>query len=372
MRILLVLLCLLWGLPASYAQVVQVHVHSGPNRFKATAVCIANRTVPKRAILITVRHTFNGVRERYKVMVRDNKGFREARVVAFHPVEDLALLEVVGTVYDELLISRDIPDGVPVVVCGFGVDYNNKNDERCFHGEIKGSVVKGKDRQKPMSGDSGGPVIAHRDDDVKCLMGIVTGFSGNPASLQSRVDYSSESPDTIFVNSETIYQFVKTQYGKCPTCPQWVVPEVRQPMLGIGIPVGPPRVVGVTPYNPPAYPVSPQEPQQEAIPGPPGPAGPPGEDGRPGENGLAGPPGPPGPAGPPGESVDSEQIEKSIKDWLEEHKEELRGEQGEKGPIGMPSDEVIRKYVREIVLANMPQPSAPVDLGPLEKRVTIL
>lgn len=398
MKRLLTILVFLFLCLTAEAQITQIRVWNGNGWNSGTGVCIAHRTRPPRAIVVTVRHIFDGtdgaIIEVNEVKIRRKR----ARLKALDSRYDLAIVEVPECEMTEYMVSRDIPEGIDVVVCGYGPHYSKQKDEGCFQGKLYGDGIRGKDSKHPIPGDSGGPVIAKRDDGVTCVMGIVTGYESDRPIVpyNHRDDVSRGEVLTKYVDSEKIYQFVKTQYGDCPTCPAWVVPEVRQPMIGIGIPVGPPRVVGVTPYRPPGYPVQNAPPQpsrpSEAIPGPQGPPGP------------EGPQGPAGPPGQDGRSVDQERIEESLAKWLDEHKDELRGpagkdgrdgqngrdgKDGERGLIGVPSEEEISKIVDMWVQRNDPKlrnfvkmiveqelqaiPDAPTtDLSGLEKRLDAL
>ncbi len=333
MKHLIAVLVFLFLCLAAEAQITQIRVWDGSGWKQGTGVCIAHRTKPPRAVVVTVRHIFDGTDGAY-IEIREKKvGLRRARLRALHHSRDLAIIEVPECEMTEYQISREIPEGIDVVVCGYGPCYNKQNDDGCFRGKIVNGGIWGNSDFHPIGGDSGGPVIAKRDDGVPCVMGVVTGYtSDRPITpYRNRRDISQGSVLTNFVDSEEIYRFVKTQYGGCPTCPAWVVPEVRQPMIGIGIPVGPPKVVGVTPYRPPGYPIQnlPQPPS-EAVEGPPGPEGPPGQPGK------------------DGRSVDQKKIENLLVQWLDEHKDDLKGPKGDQG-----------------------EPST-LDISDLEKRLEVL
>jgi len=66
-----------------------------------------------------------------------------------------------------------------------------------------------------------------------------------------------------------------------------------------------------------------------------GPAGPPGPKGPPGPIGPQGPAGPAGPKGDPGQAS-NEAIRNAVIKWMNEHKDEMRGDPGQKGPPGLP------------------------------------
>lgn len=121
--------------------------------------------------------------------------------------------------------------------------------------------------------------------------------------------------------------------------PVRIRPEIRQPMLGIGIPVGPPRVVGtVEPYPPTQYQPAPP---QTYNPAPQNPVVVPGisqeqvtnavEDYL-RRNPVSGEPGPPGDTGPAGPPPSEGQIAEIIEDALIRNAERFRGPPGPPGP----------------------------------------
>jgi hypothetical protein len=96
-------------------------------------------------------------------------------------------------------------------------------------------------------------------------------------------------------------------------------------MLGFGIPVGPPRVVGIAEPAPQTYIPQPQpqqipqQPQTHYVQG---------------ERGPAGPAGPQGPPGRDGKNVNQEQLEAIVTAWLDSNRDALRGEPGPPGDPG--------------------------------------
>lgn len=284
---------------------------------KASAVCIGN-SESGRSLLLTVKHAVD-VPVPSIWITHESRLIRVTKLVR-HKDEDLALMEC-----DELLPGVPIGDETPidseVVVCGFGPSFAQIKEELSFNGRIEeAGILRGISGEHVMPGDSGGAVVCSTSEG-KALVGIITDHEGSTPA-KSRRSYARTRARTGFVSAEKIYAFVHTQYGNCANgmCrPIRIRPSIRQPMIGIGLPIGPPQVVHEAVPVPRPDPIyvpqqQPQEqPQQQITQGP------------------AGPPGPAGPRGEPGASVSKEDLARLVAIWLESNREQLRGERGPAG-----------------------------------------
>lgn len=315
------------------AEIYQVDAVRMLNGVKAedngTAVCIA--TANGRSLLLTARHVVKDAINNTWIGVAGE--WKLAENVQLHPTADLASFEVSATLKPTPLGKNDITPGDAVIVDGFGPQLHGQNDARYFAGTIDDidsddiATIAGRDGQHAMPGDSGGAVILTHGDSEYCV-GIVSFHEGGtPATSRRYYAKQKLRARTGFVSHRTITRFVETQYRGCygGSCPIQIRPHVQQPILGFGIPVGPPRVVGIAepapqtyiPQPPPQQ--NPQQPQTQYIQG---------------ERGPAGPAGPQGPPGRDGKNVNQEQLEAVISAWLESNRDALRGPPGEPGPPG--------------------------------------
>lgn len=288
---------------------------------KASAVCIGNSESGK-SLLLTVKHAVD-VPVPSIWISHESRLIRVTKLVR-HKDEDLALMEC-----DEILPGFQIGDETPidseVVVSGFGPEFAKTGDELTFTGKVEeAGILRGVSGEHAMPGDSGGAVICSTSEG-RALVGIITDHEGS-SPAKSRRAYAKTRARTGFVSAEKIYAFVQTQYGGCANgmCPIRVRPTIRQPMIGIGIPFGPPKIVHEAtpvPRQDPVY-VPQQQPEPQVVQGPAGPAGPAGRDGV------------PGPRGEPGMSITQEQVEATVNAWLDSNREQLRGPSGPSGPPG--------------------------------------
>ena len=286
---------------------------------KATAVCIGNSKSGK-SLLLTVKHAVDAASPSIWV-AHESKWIQVTRLVK-HKSEDLAVIEC-----DKILPGVQIGDVTPidseVVVSGFGPTFAKTGDGFSFTGTVEeAGILRGVSGDHAMPGDSGGAVICSTSEG-KALVGIITAHEGS-SPAKSRRAYAETRARTGFVSAEKIYEFVETQYGGCVNglCPIRVRPAIRQPMIGVGIPFGPPQIVHEAvpvPRPDPVY-VPQQQPEPQIMQGPRGPAG------------------PAGPRGEPGMSITQEQVEATVNAWLDSNREQLRGEQGPAGRDGQSAD----------------------------------
>ena len=142
-------------------------------------------------------------------------------------------------------------------------------------------------------------------------------------------------------------------------------------MIGIGLPIGPPRHVqeAVPVPRPPQVYVPqprPEQPQYQTLVGPTGPRG---EQGPAGKDGIHGRDGKDG-------KVDQASIETAIVTWLEANKEDLKGQTGLAGPAGRSVEkEDIQAAVNKWLTENFKQPTGSgeqVDLSDIESRLAAI
>lgn len=285
------------------AQIVRLSVSDDSGEIgKATAVCIGQ--CDGGSVFLTARHNFRDA-TRAKVKIRGN--WIRVRSVNRSRSHDVASFEAEADC-DQIPVADSVEPGVRVRCGGFGPEYWGSGEAGDFHGTLMSSEIRGDGGLHPIQGDSGGPVIA--EDRV---VGIVCGY----VSTVARTDDASRNYPTVYAGLSEIRECLQQVYQRCPPggCPIYIRPEIRQPVVGIGIPVGPPQVVGV------ATPVPPQRlcptPDPISVTGPQG------------ERGPAGPAGVPGPPGPAGLSVTQQQVEAVVNAWLESNIDRIKGPQGD-------------------------------------------
>lgn len=317
-RVVCLWLCVLaLSADSAFAQVYPITCTTDANGIhtdeRATSVCIAN-SPGGRSLLITCKHAVGKTGS--AVWIDAHGQWNRATRVIMHPTKDLAAIETDATL-KTMPLGDMTPIGEPVSVAGFGPLYGNTDDGFQFTGKILDSeTLTGTDGTHVMPGDSGGPIVCSTERGP-AVVGIISYHDGDTPA-DSRRTFASRRCKSGFVRVETITQFVTTQYGGCPggVCPIRVRPAIRQPMFGIGIPIGPPHIVNEVDPTPHyiQQPMPSPSPQVVTGPqGPPGPAGPPGRDGR---------------------TVTQEQVEAVVNAWLDSNVDQLRGPAGPTGPTG--------------------------------------
>ena len=297
-----------------------------------TAVCVAHSESRNSSLFLTAAHVVEGASA---VFVSDNSRWVRGNSLITHGSEDLAGFWVPGK-WPGAAIVEDIADNSDVIVCGFSPD----RDKDCFPAVLMEEYFRGeplgehKQWEHPALGDSGGPILAQGPDGY-VVCGIVSGFSVDASSRKSGVRGR-------YVSHRVIRQWMTQAYGGCPTCPQmYIRPQVQQPMLGFGIPMGPPGAVGVVDPMP-AIPIQraeprPQAPSRDVV------VAPSQEDlkrlvaeyfAQNPVSGPAGPRGEAGPAGPAGAGPTDEQVVRSVVAVIQSNPERFRGPAGPAGPKG--------------------------------------
>lgn len=306
------------------AQIVRLSLSDSTGEIgKATAVCVG--TCESGTVYLTARHNFDGA-DRASVKIRGH--WRQVIRVNKSRKHDVASFEV-SAECDHMPLAESVQTGARVRIGGYGPEYWGSGQAGNFWGTINGQSIAGDDGLHPIQGDSGGPVIA--DDRV---VGIVVGFVPTIA----RHDNADRRYPIVFCGLPEITECLHQVYQRCPPggCQIYLRPQIHQPMIGIGIPVGPPRVVGVATPVPQIMP----RPDPAFIAGPQGPPGPRGE---------SGPPGPPGSAG---RSVTREEIESIVSAWLDANRDVLRGPSGPAGPPGQPGTSTAAIPIRLILTSD--------------------
>jgi len=362
-RLLMLLMISGCCLPYGRAEVYPVdipHVAADGIKYEdmGSSVCIG--TDGDRSIFVTCKHNVEA--DPNNVYVSNGSGWIKAYDVQLHPSEDVALFEAKGKFKETCIIGEEVVENSDVVIHGLG-PYTQSTDEGYeFRGVLFDQYIKGEQWSHPIQGDSGGGVFVQYPDGRRAVVGIVNGYRVKEkirVRAKRRRDLIQYQPQTIYTSASVIYNFVKTQYGSCPTCPQYIRPQIQQPMIGIGIPTGPPRVIGVTEYNPPRQ--QPQPALQIDIDAAVsrymerngsrfrGPAGPQGSSGSPGPPGESGPPGPRGETGPPGRTATPEElvpiVAEVVQAVIDRNPERFKGVKGDKGAIGVPSQQEIDTWI---------------------------
>ena len=217
-----------------------------------SAVCVGTLKNPVSALFCTAAHTVRDNPNSVWVTLNDGVGWRECRNVRIHPSDDLATFELIGVKLDGIPVATGVREKIPVSICGYGPQLHKQKDRFCFRGTLYKRYIRGENGKHPIPGDSGGAVFAQSEDGRQVVAGIVHGYASE-VPMETRDDSAGVRPLTGYVSAVVIETWIRTQYGGCPTCPISIYPEVRQPVLGFGLPIGPPRVVGVAGPAMPRY-----------------------------------------------------------------------------------------------------------------------
>lgn len=361
------------------ADTYELAVNAGTKQWYGSAVCVGS--VGNTSILVTARHNLiDAPVDGVFLSVNQQVGRVPIKNAILDSTYDVASFEVDVPLVPTPLCS-DVNVGDSVKVVGFGPRLHSSQEPDSFIGTIS-NTVNGTDwdmeltsNKHVITGDSGGEVLL---DGTKLCVGIVSNYSfpemvTGVATAQSRTQYARYKPKTGFVSSKTVVRFMQRTYQCGPQgCPIQLVPRYQQPMIGIGIPVGPPRVIQqAVPYQEPKVYVPTPTPivrQPTPTPDPITITGPRGVQGPPG------PQGPPGRDGNDGRSVKAEEIEAVIIAWLDSNKDSLRGPPGLTGPAGRSIDkEDIQFAVDKWLKENYTTPvTEEVDLTDIEARLANL
>lgn len=298
----------------TYPLITSYQNQDGTFEDKATAVCFAH--TDRGCLLVTAGHNVKS--NPASVWVSDRTDWIHAERVHVHPSADLAVLELPARL-DVTPLGDITPLGQQVIVQGFGPRLNNSGEPFSFRATIdEDTKLRGINGEHVIPGDSGGPVLFQNASGTT-LVGVVIEHEGEEPAKR-RTQYARYRARSGFVPAETIVSFVQSQYGGCPggVCPIRVRPQIQQPMIGIGLPLGPPRIVDTIERIPQPYVIqSPQRnslpqnvtPQRDCV----GVSGPPGRDGR---------------------SVTKAEVEAAVNAWLDSNADRLRGPAGPPGRDG--------------------------------------
>lgn len=297
------------------AQIVRLHV-TGSEPGDATAFCVG-KTDDGAGVYLTAKHNFRGADAG---QIRTGGAWHAIRNINQHQLADVASFEsqLSGA---WLPIASTAEIGATVEIAGFGPAYHGRT-VCSFRGVLSRDAVDGERGLHPIPGDSGGPILQNGNQ----VVGVIQGYDSPYHEAAYRSDYASQRLATRFTGLSEIRECLSQCYQSCPSggCPIWIRNEYRQPMVGIGLPVGPPQRVQVAEPVPRQYvPASPQmKPETQYITGPPGPIG------------------PQGPAGPQGRSVTQKEVEAIVNAWLDANRDALTGPAGPQGPQGPPGESI--------------------------------
>lgn len=304
------------------AQVVQLDVVTGANQKGKASAFYVGKTDDGMRVYVTAAHVFDGGFVKGNVILAGER-YPISEPTVNDEGKDVAVFEAEASPAKGMNIAETCAEGDEIDMPGYGP---------LAHGRSKTiEVRKGtwttdkRVRLRSSSiipGDSGCPAFGPLG-----VVGVVVGYEvENPAMVE-------------IVHSKHIIRTINRRYSatQCGPrgCPIYIRPRVQQPMIGIGLPVGPPRVIHeAVPVPRPPQVYVPQETydappvqQQQPVPEP---------DVRSyiGPKGERGERGPQGPPGNDGTSVKQEQVEAVVNAWLDANIEQLRGPKGDKGDAG--------------------------------------
>ena len=357
MRYFLSLLFLIGCECACHAQVVRLYVTptKGASLSAATAFYIGN-TEDGNGIFATAKHVFTDGFHSGNVLILGTEYTISEPTLSED--EDVAIFEATGKPSRGLNLSTDAPSG-EVDMPGYGPvmdDHSKRNVVRLGQANTETDVQLTSGRI--VQGDSGCPAVTSQG-----VIGVVVGY------------YTDQPTVACVVPTRHLIKCLNRRYSatQCGPngCPIYLRPRIQQPMIGIGLPIGPPRHVqeAVPVPRPPQVYVPqprPEQPQYQTLVGPTGPRG---EQGPAGKDGIHGRDGKDG-------KVDQASIETAIVTWLEANKEDLKGQTGLTGPAGRSVEkEDIQAAVNKWLAENFKQPTGsgePVDLSSIESRLAAI
>ncbi len=230
---------------ACYAEAMQLIVqgtNSSGNEFTGYGTCfVVGTTETGKCLIVTARHNLDNA-ERGSVI----KGGKR------YAVENLRL----SRKFDVACFESPMPYGgefelrqavrrVRVQALGFGPKFHGRPTSG-WTGEMVGSQhMVGDGGLHSCSGDSGGPVVSEEG----FVVGLVTGVETAGKTPAARNQYAETNARTVVTDADAIRLHLTQYYSQqCGPngCSIWLRPQIQQPQF-LGIPTGPPRVVGVTP-----------------------------------------------------------------------------------------------------------------------------
>ncbi len=295
---------------SNYVNPDVVHLSgSGRTAGQASAFYVG-RTSDKKSVFVTAGHVFRGG----FISGTVDHGGKLWEIVdpTVSDDSDIAIFESDAHPRRGMNIAKSMNAGELLDIPGYGPEYNGLT-----HGLNVRNGILGKDALIRMQnglviqGDSGCPAVGDHG-----VVGVITGYTKCDRSL------------TVMEPSSRIVECLQRRYPQSACgpegCPIYLRPQYQQPMLGIGIPMGPPRRVQIAeplPQPPQIYRPDPVENYESpsasesplVVQGPPGPQGPPGKDGR---------------------SINQQEITASVEAWLDSNIDRIRGERGPAGADG--------------------------------------
>ena len=313
MRRLLVLFLLSGCCTTALAESVIVSVRQGEDEAKGTAVAI--HTTARGSILLTAKHVVESDPDSVWVLAKGR--WNKCHHVLIHPTVDIAVMECEAQL-SATSLADIVPEGAEVIVDGAGPEIAGTDEDWYFPGVVKSGEIHNSIGLAIIPGDSGGPVYIRNSTGKYSIGGIVHSCVGNRPAGRRRAEHRGHNAVTLYTPCSAFIPWIQSQYCPSGNCPNQIQirPVVVQPRGLLGVPYGPPRVIGVAEPVPQQYvPVPP--PQLQPVPDP---------------ISITGPP------GPPGQSVTQEQVEATVNAWLDSNIDRIRGPKGDAGKDGSTAD----------------------------------
>ena len=326
MRTLIIWLLLCCTANAEAMQLIVQGTTTQGNRYTGYGTCfVVGTTESGRCLIVTAAHNFDNA-ERGSVI----KGGRRYAVenLRIHPRHDVASFESPMPYGGEFALQQ-ATRRVRVEALGFGPKYHGR-PAAGWTGEMVGSqFMLGDGGLHSCSGDSGAPVVT--DDGY--AVGLVTGVETSGSTPTRRNQYAATNARTVVTDADAIRlhltQYYQQQCGP-NGCSIWLRPQIQQPQF-LGIPTGPPRVVGVTPpIDSIGIVTRPSVPQQPAV----------------------------SPPAPQIVRPTDSQIQAAVNIWMQQNISQLKGSDGQCLPITI----ILARDGREIDRETY-QPGQPIILN---------
>ena len=276
---------------------------------KATAFCIGV-TETGNSIWATARHNFddgvnavmlNQKNHAYPVLMNSIRKHPD-------PNLDVAIFESTIPVSSHWVLADGYP-GQLTIVPGYGPEYHGRSAVAFAGRIIDDTFMLGEQSYHAITGDSGAPLVVDND----YVVGVLVGHEHPQFKTSHRADYQHLSLKTVYVEAKHVKYLLDQHYQYQQRCtPQgcyiYGTPAIVQPRIGVTLPVGPPRVVGVTQPQPIySYPRNNQRPQPLYL--------------QPKDQ--------PTPTAP-----DNTVLQKLVSEWMEKNVDKIRGPAGKDGKDG--------------------------------------
>lgn len=211
------------------------------SQFSAKGTCfVVGRTDEGKCLIVTAAHNFSDA-ERGSV-IKGGKAY-SVENLRVSDTEDVASFESSMPYGSEYELRKTV-ERIKVEALGFGPKYHGRQSCGWTGEMVSAEFMVGDGGLHSCVGDSGGPVLWRQ----RYVVGLITGVT-SPSTPTIRNEFAQTGARTVVTDSVAINAHLTQYYQRScgPNgCQIYLRPQIQQPSF-LGIPTGPPRVVGVTP-----------------------------------------------------------------------------------------------------------------------------